>query len=190
MTPDQASFKFPLPTVTDRFTPSQITSAEVSYENTRSGNVVVLTLNGTSPKNRNTDIHTVSGTAQNMAILARLLHSNCPTAAMYGESDWIIATELPNGDILMCLKPAGKTVMESEEDSSFLLDALSLPELKLHFTPPTKRVTNPSMTYDWNFKEQIQKPGTRLWEWKGNKGRGIEEDLYEFGWVILENVIL
>ena len=189
MTHNQASFRFPLPTLSVRNTPSQIISADVDNENNRSGNAVVLTLRGINPKNVE-DFYSISGTTQNMAILARLLHSNCPTAPMYGESDWIIATELPNGDMLICLKQAGKSVMESDEDSSFLLDALSLPELKLHFTPPTNRVSNPSMTYDWNFKATVQKTGTRLWEWKKNNRREMVEDLYEFGWIILENVIL
>jgi len=191
MTPSHAHFKPPYLSLTRGEKTSDVISAEASISGVGGSRALTLQLHTSHHPTSVLSKNTLSGDISNMASLARLLTSNCPTAAIHGESEWALATELPNGDLLLCLKAESKEVIAEEDDLSFILDAFSLPGIRFHITPPSNRVKNPSISFKWDATTKFQSAETRLWEWKGGSIDVLMEKLLEgASWTVFENVIL
>jgi hypothetical protein len=169
----------------------QILYAEISFVGVGGDRIGTLTMKGTSIKDSFHDKISISGSLENMAILARLLQSNCPTAAIHGESEWAMATELPNGDLLVCIRPDTKMVMIEEDDVAFILDAFSLPGIRFHDSTPRHDSGHPCISLNWDDNMKVQGRDARLWEWKGGRDRdALINALVECPWAVFENVIL
>jgi hypothetical protein len=169
---------------------TQIISAEVSVEGEGGSRAVSLRLHGMYP-DRVQDLAVLSGDITNMSAIAKELYNNCPTAAIFGESEWAIATELPNRNLLVCIKPVARETIAEEGSVTFMLDAISLPGLYLHWIHPVSKEEVPCISLGWDFKAPIQKHGTRLWKWTGKGDADILADaLIANPWTVFENVIL
>jgi hypothetical protein len=169
----------------------QILYAEMSFDGVGGDRIGTLTLKGASVKDSYHDHMSISGSLENMAILARLLQSNCPTAAIHGESEWALATELPNGNLLVCIRPDTRMVMIEEDDVAFILDAFSLPGLRFHDSTPKHDSGRPCISLNWDDDMKVQGKDARLWEWKGGRDKdALINALVDCPWVVFENVIL
>lgn len=169
---------------------AQIISAEVSVEGEGGSRAVSLRLHGMYP-DRVQALTVLSGDITNMSAIAKELYNNCPTAAIFGESEWAMATELPNGNLLVCIKQVARETIAEEGNALFILEGSSLPGLYFHSLPPMgTEGMHPCISLGWDFKAPIQKHGTRLWRWKGGEMEHLTDALIANPWTVFENVIL
>jgi hypothetical protein len=169
----------------------EVMLAEVSLEGEGGDRLVTVTFSGSSQKDSYKDRFSITSSLANMASLSKLLHANCPTAAIYGTSEWAVATETQEGNLLLCLNQEAKMVMIEEDEVAFTLDFFSLPGLRFHDATPRHDSGRPCISLNWDDSAKVQNRDARLWEWRGGHNKSdLIGALAECPWVMFENVIL
>lgn len=183
-------FKFPFPTLVHGFnTPFQITTATVEVLGNGGDRPVVIRLIGNNGKFNGI----IAGDLHNMSLLAQELVAKIPTVALHGENEWVVVTELPNKNLLLCLKHEAREVLltEDSEGISFLLDAISYPGLKISLQEEDELtgLSGPAIhNRQYLPQREHQLQGARLWIYAGGDALMLKDRLMNVGWAILRNV--
>lgn len=183
MTPEQnllprVSFdEFPLPELRITRDRQNLIGAEI-LSGHRSGNRIVhLRLLSADIAHRE-DAFEVVGTEAQMQKLSRLLSETMPATVLHGTSPHLTITEIPSGDILVCLKQAGRQFLEAGGS--------------LRGVAQVATVGRPVLT-DERIHPSLQPPfvtsGDRTWYYRESQSRGpaaFLEDILRDGWVRMD----